>query len=109
MDDTANAQRTMVRQERLGRGLSARDAAAAGHISNTTWSQYEAGTTALSSKIIAAVALAFDWSPNWTTVTPPDDLMKIAELRRRVLELTDQMERMQRQVEALAAGQASRR
>ena len=109
MDDTTNALRTLVRQERLGRRWSQRRAATEGHISNTTWSQFEDGSIALSAKIIAGVAVAFDWSPNWTTVPPKDDLMEIVVLRRRVLELTEQMELLQRQVEVLAADLASRR
>lgn len=109
MTDTDLALRERVRLERKQRGWSVRAAALEGGISNTTWGWYEHGRHPLTHGVIAGVAKAFDWSPNWTTVTPPDDLMQIAVLRRQVLELTEQMELLQRQVEVLAADLASRR
>jgi transcriptional regulator with XRE-family HTH domain len=103
MDDTTNALRTLVRQERLGRRWSQRRAATEGHISNTTWSQFEDGSIAMSSKIIAGVAIAFDWPPNWATVPPRDDLMQIAVLRRRVLELVAEVKDLTEVVAVLVA------
>lgn len=54
-----------VRAERERRGMSVREAARRGGVSNTTWSRYESGETSLTGNIRKAVAQAFDWPIGW--------------------------------------------
>jgi transcriptional regulator with XRE-family HTH domain len=83
--------RERVRQERRARGWSARDAANAGHISNTTWGRWEKGEIPLTPKTTRAIATAFDWPTTWPTdppiVTPQPDA--VAALQRQVAALIE--------------------
>ena len=65
--------RRLVRTERTRRGLSIRDAATLGKISNTTWGGYEAGGN-LTPRVRTAVALAFGWMPDWPENPPAPSL-----------------------------------
>lgn len=66
-----------VRAERLNRGWSIRDAAAATHgqLSNTWWGKFEDGKQPLTDGIRAGVAEAFGWANNW-----PDESTHVESL-----------------------------
>lgn len=54
-----------VRAERLKRGLSVRQAASRGGISNTYWGEFEDYRRPLTPYIADAVAKAFEWPKDW--------------------------------------------
>lgn len=76
---------TLVTRERRLRGWSARDAAVAGGVSNTTWSKFEAGAP-VGEAVRRGVARAFGWSPEWPEHPPtqPPPIDEISQLRREV-------------------------
>jgi transcriptional regulator with XRE-family HTH domain len=81
--------RERVRLERRVRGLSARQAAALGGVSNTLWSSWERDESVpTGSKIRMAVATAFDWPTTWPEDLPPTlpaaESDRVAALERRV-------------------------
>lgn len=63
--------RERVRRERRSCGWSIREAATAGHTSNTTWGRWEAGEIELTPKTTRAIAAAFDWPTTWPDDPPP--------------------------------------
>lgn len=79
--------RERVAQERRLRAMSARQAAAAGDISNTLWSKYEKHGI-VTDAVRAGVARAFDWPMTWPE-DPPADVSPSAgdALRSRLEEL----------------------
>lgn len=80
-----------VRQERLHRGWSVRDAARRGGISNTYWADFEDYRQSLTPMIAAAVAKAFDWPDDWADGLRPTPLA-MAETGTQLLEQhSDQM------------------
>lgn len=89
-----------VRHERLRRGWSVRDAAAAGGISNTYWGQFEDYKQPLTPTIAAAVARAFDWEDTWPdeNVSQSDEpgvqLLRI-EGTRQIQDLTERVLRLE--------------
>lgn len=88
-----------VTRERRLRGWSARDAAIAGGVSNTTWSRFEAGGP-IGDAIRQGVARAFGWSVEWPETPPPDELPpdELSRLRHQVESLADQVQRQSRQL-----------
>lgn len=90
-----------VVSERRRRGWSARDAATAGRISNTSWSRAESSGE-VSAKMRGAVSVAYGWETDWPEnppVIPPGE----AELVGQALE------RLTSRVEALEAWRVSTR
>jgi transcriptional regulator with XRE-family HTH domain len=65
------ALRQRLLHERRTRGMSARAAAAAGGVSNTTWGRLEAGEIDLTERTRLAVATAFGWQIDWPENPPP--------------------------------------
>lgn len=83
----------LVSRERRLRGWSARDAAIAGGVSNTTWSKFEKGAP-LGETMRLGVAKAFGWTPEWPehppVRQPPAD--EVSQLRREVEALLSQVQ-----------------
>lgn len=83
-----------VRQERLQRTWSVRDAARQGGISNTYWGEFEDYKRKLTPMIAEAVAKAFDWPADWADrlsganpPAAPDLEARVAALELAVREL----------------------
>ena len=78
---------TRVIAEREARGWSARDAALAGGVSNTTWSRFEKGGP-LTNDMRRAVAQAFGWPTTWPAdEVPPEDISRLDRLELEVARL----------------------
>jgi DNA-binding XRE family transcriptional regulator len=92
-----------VQRERMRRGLSRRQAAQLGGVSNTTWGNFEDGHIDLSAKIQLAVAAAFDWEAGWPYQSydePDEDVVnslieRVADLSKLVRQLSDRIEHLE--------------
>ncbi len=110
-----------VRHERLRRGWSVRDAAAAGSISNTYWGKFEDYRQSLTPMIATAVAKAFDWPADWPDAADGQPVNRqadeMAQLRREVDALRQAVESLlvggrldaEQQLEAIRASLDSAR
>lgn len=95
-----------VRDERLRREWSVRDAVAASGnlISNTWWGKFEDRKQPLTDLIRQAVRVAYDWDDDWpTTVKPPDDMADVGVQRFR-FEMAQELARQGLLLDEVRAG-----
>ena len=90
-----------VRRERLGRGWSVRQAAAAGGISNTYWGEFEDYKRSLTPLIANAVARAFGWPEDWADGVTMDELAERTFRVSDVSEISDELMKLTERVDAL--------
>lgn len=100
MNELAN----LVRAERLRRGWSVRQAAAAAGISNTWWGKFEDGRQPLTPMIANGVAKAYDWPTEWAaapaSMPRPEEVSRLFEL---VADLAERVAEMSRSHAAMGA------